>query len=75
MTSPGVVGRSERAVCVTGMHRSGTSFTAKAIQLLGASLGGPEGLMAPGPDNPSGYWENRDIKELFTKGSPERTSR
>src|SRR5262245_12502550 len=64
MTSPGVVGRSERAVCVTGMHRSGTSFTARALQLLGASLGGPEGLMAPGPDNPAGYWENRDIKEL-----------
>jgi hypothetical protein len=46
------------------MHRSGTSFTAKALQLLGASLGGSEGLMAPGPDNPAGYWENRDIKEL-----------
>ena len=46
------------------MHRSGTSFTARALQLLGASLGGPEGLMAPGPDNPAGYWENRDIKEL-----------
>ena len=64
MTLPGVVPRSERAVCVTGMHRSGTSFTAKALQLLGASLGGSEGLMAPGPDNPAGYWENRDIKEL-----------
>jgi hypothetical protein len=46
------------------MHRSGTSFTARALQLLGASLGGSEGLMAPGPDNPAGYWENRDIKEL-----------
>jgi hypothetical protein len=46
------------------MHRSGTSFTAKALQLLGASLGGSEDLMAPGPDNPAGYWENRDIKEL-----------
>jgi hypothetical protein len=46
------------------MHRSGTSFTARALQLLGASLGGSDGLMAPGPDNPAGYWENRDIKEL-----------
>jgi hypothetical protein len=46
------------------MHRSGTSFTARALQLLGASLGSSEGLMAPGPDNPAGYWENRDIKEL-----------
>jgi hypothetical protein len=46
------------------MHRSGTSFTARTLQLLGASLGGSEGLMAPGPDNPAGYWEIRDIKEL-----------
>jgi hypothetical protein len=46
------------------MHRSGTSFTARALQLLGASLGASKGLMAPGPDNPAGYWENRDIKEL-----------
>jgi len=64
MTAPNVVPRSERAVCVTGMHRSGTSFTARALQLLGASLGASESLMAPGPDNPAGYWENRDVKEL-----------
>src|ERR1700704_4698211 len=64
MTPSRVVPRSERTVCVMGMHRSGTSFTARALQLLGVSLGSPEGLMAPGPDNPAGYWENRDIKEL-----------
>ena len=46
------------------MHRSGTSFTAHALQLLGVSLGSVDRLMAPGPDNPAGYWENRDIKEL-----------
>jgi hypothetical protein len=46
------------------MHRSGTSFAARALQLLGVSLGEPDRLMAPGPDNPAGYWENRDIKEL-----------
>jgi hypothetical protein len=51
-------------VCVTGMHRSGTSITARALQLLGVSLGAGDRLMAPGPDNPAGYWENRDIKEL-----------
>jgi hypothetical protein len=46
------------------MHRSGTSFTAYALKLLGVSLGVGDRLMAPGPDNPAGYWENRDIKEL-----------
>jgi hypothetical protein len=46
------------------MHRSGTSVTARALQLLGASLGDPDGLQPPGPDNPTGYWENRYLKEL-----------
>ena len=51
-------------VVVSGMHRSGTSFAARAIELLGVSLGRPEGLLAPGSDNPAGYWENRAIQEL-----------
>jgi hypothetical protein len=46
------------------MHRSGTSLAARALELLGVSLGDPHRLMEPGPDNPSGYWENRAIKEL-----------
>jgi hypothetical protein len=64
MTSQEVARRPERSVCVTGMHRSGTSFTAYVLQLLGVSLGSTGRMMAPGPDNPAGYWENRDIKEL-----------
>jgi hypothetical protein len=64
MAPPTVVPRSGRTVCVTGMHRSGTSFTAHALELLGVSLGAGDRLMNPGPDNPAGYWENRDIKEL-----------
>jgi hypothetical protein len=64
MTPPTVFPRAGRAVCVTGMHRSGTSFAAYALQRLGVSLGSVDRLMAPGPDNPAGYWENRDIKEL-----------
>ena len=51
-------------VVVGGMHRSGTSFAARAVELLGVSLGRPEGLLAPGSDNPAGYWENRAIQEL-----------
>jgi len=52
------------AVCVTGMHRSGTSFAARALDLLGVSFGDPALLMQPGPDNEAGYWENSSIKEL-----------
>jgi hypothetical protein len=64
MATPQVVSRSEHAVCITGMHRSGTSLTARALYLLGVSLGAFDRLMVPGSDNPAGYWENRDVKEL-----------
>lgn len=52
------------AVCVTGMHRSGTSFTMRTLHLLGLELGSEEALMPPGPDNRAGYWENRLVKEF-----------
>jgi hypothetical protein len=56
--------RPTRAVCVTGMHRCGTSVAARAIELLGVSLGDHDRLLPPGSDNPAGYWENRFVKEL-----------
>ena len=59
--SPGA-GRS--AMCLIGMHRSGTSLAARMLSLLGVSLGAPEGLLPPGPDNPAGYWENKSIQEF-----------
>src|SRR5438093_4159224 len=46
-------------VCIAGMHRSGTSMLAKLLHLCGLSLGRPEDLMDPAPDNPDGFWENR----------------
>ena len=48
--------------CVTGMHRSGTSFLAQALTRLGVSLGDEAAMMPPGPDNPAGYWEIERIK-------------
>jgi hypothetical protein len=51
-------------VCLTGMHRSGTSLLARVVNLLGLGLGDEAALMGPGPDNPVGYWENRAVKEL-----------
>jgi hypothetical protein len=53
-----------RALCLIGMHRSGTSLAARMLSLLGVSLGSPEGLLPPGPDNPAGYWENKSIQEF-----------
>lgn len=43
------------AVCVLGFHRSGTSMTTRALNLLGVELGGD--LLEPNEDNPRGYWE------------------
>ncbi len=64
MIATAAAGGATRLVAVTGMHRSGTSLGARAVNLLGVSFGAPEVLMAPGPDNPAGYWEHRGVKEL-----------
>jgi hypothetical protein len=56
-----------KAICVLGMHRSGTSLVARVVNLLGAYLGEEEALMAPGDDNPEGYWERRDIYEFHER--------
>lgn len=52
------------AVCILGMHRSGTSTVTRAVNLLGAYLGEIDELLAPGPDNPEGFWERKDIVAL-----------
>jgi hypothetical protein len=56
--------RRSITIGVTGMHRSGTSIAARALDALGVSFGDPALLMDAGPDNEAGYWENRPIKEL-----------
>src|SRR5262245_38775205 len=67
MTQPGgaaVRVGGPRAVCVTGMHRSGTSFVAGALGLIGVSLGRADRMLRPGPDNPKGYFEVQEIVQL-----------
>ena len=53
---------SSRAVLVLGMHRSGTSALARGLQMLGVYLGND--FISPKPDNPTGYWEDRNIFEI-----------
>ncbi|MDP9173338.1 MAG: hypothetical protein M3O30_05675 [Planctomycetota bacterium] len=48
-----------RAVCVLGMHRSGTSALARLLNLLGVDLG--DNLLPGRIDNPRGFWEHRGI--------------
>lgn len=64
MSAPAPEAARPRVICVTGMHRSGTSLAARAVNLLGVSFGSAASLLLPGPDNPAGYWENRAAKEL-----------
>lgn len=49
---------SRQALLVLGMHRSGTSAFAGALNALGVPMGNH--LMAPAVDNPKGFWENED---------------
>jgi hypothetical protein len=54
--------RSSRAIVVLGMHRNGTSLVTRGLQSLGVCLG--DDFLETRPDNPTGYWENRPIKEI-----------
>lgn len=56
--------RGSPTICVTGMHRCGTSVAARALDAAGVWFGADDQLMQPGPDNRAGYWENQHIKEL-----------
>lgn len=56
-----------KAICILGMHRSGTSVVTRAINLLGAYLGEDADLMTHSSDNPEGYWERNDIVNLHDR--------
>ena len=44
----------KQAIVVLGMHRSGTSLLAKALEIFEYKFS--ENLMQPNSDNPSGFW-------------------
>lgn len=50
--------------CVVGMHRSGTSLTAGALQRLGVDFGDPDRLDPPKAENPSGFFEHLALQRL-----------
>lgn len=53
-----------RAVCVLGMHRSGTSVMTSLLERLGVYLGDAGDFLDPLPENARGYWEHRGFKDL-----------
>lgn len=53
-------------ILVVGMHRSGTSAVCRLLNMMGAYFG-PEGSSTDkslGEENPKGFWERRDFREL-----------
>jgi len=56
-----------KAVCILGMHRSGTSAITRAVNLLGVFLGEEKDIMSPLEDNPLGFWERDDVVDLHER--------
>jgi len=56
--------RRVKVFYVAGMHRSGTSASARVLNLAGVSLGGDGALMAPGADNERGFWESAAVSRF-----------
>jgi hypothetical protein len=54
-------------ICITGMHRSGTSMIARLLNICGLYLGEEKDLMNSQPDNPEGFWENIHFVDLNDK--------
>jgi len=51
-----------QVVIVIGMHRSGSSALMRALSYLGVELG--EELLEARPDNPRGFWEDKELLEI-----------
>ena len=57
---PAALDVASRVICVTGMHRSGTSLVTRILNLLGVYLGEAGELVPASADNPAGFWERKD---------------
>jgi GT2 family glycosyltransferase len=49
---------TQRAICIAGAHRSGTSMLTRLLHACGLYLGPKDALMPPQADNPDGFWEH-----------------
>ena len=55
-------------ICITGMHRSGTSLTASWLQLCGLRID-DRALYGPSVGNPKGHFEDVDFVELHASAA------
>ncbi|EJM13785.1 hypothetical protein PMI22_04835 [Pseudomonas sp. GM21] len=56
---------TKKIIIVLGMHRSGTSALTRALSTMGVRLG--DTLHPAGVDNPTGFWEDRDVIAVNNK--------
>ena len=49
---------------VLGMHRSGTSMMTRLLNLSGAYFGKDKESTGANLENPKGFWERRDVRNL-----------
>lgn len=55
----------QKAICILGTHRSGTSMITRIINLMGIYLGEADDLIPPAENiNPEGFWENIRIVNI-----------
>lgn len=57
-----MVSNSQTAVFISGMHRSGTSLTARLLNIWGVHIS--SNLLDADRNNQSGYWESRELNDL-----------
>ncbi len=62
MKLSGPLGEAPRILVIAGMHRSGTSLLAALASEAGFDMGGR--LLAAGPGNPGGHFEDLDFLDL-----------
>lgn len=60
MSPPG----APTAVCVLGMHRSGTSLLARLLNHCGVALGSADSIAPAAADNPRGFWEHEPLRRV-----------
>ena len=56
--------QSRSAILVLGMHRSGTSVLTGGLGLYGAWVGEEAELTGRNVENPYGFWERRDVRQV-----------
>jgi hypothetical protein len=49
---------TQRAICIAGAHRSGTSMVTRLLHCCDLELGPESELMPAQADNPEGFWEH-----------------